>query len=185
VRVPASNLLGEEGAVFAMAQARLGPGRIHHCMRSIGQAELALELLCERALQRTTFGSPLSDYANIGDMVAESRVEIDQARLLTLHAAWLIDTQGNRAAASAVSAIKLVAARLQQRVTDRAIQVFGAMGLTNDTPLALLFTWGRAMRFIDGPDEVHLRTIARQEFRRARDHLGAAAAYLTPPPEAG
>jgi acyl-CoA dehydrogenase len=185
VRVPASHLLGEEGAGFAMAQARLGPGRIHHCMRSIGQAELALELLCERALQRTTFGSPLSDYANIGDMVAESRVEIDQARLLTLHAAWLIDTQGNRAAASAVSAIKLVAARLQQRVTDRAIQVFGAMGLTNDTPLAFLFTWGRAMRFIDGPDEVHLRTIARQEFRRARDHLGAAAAYLTPPPEAG
>jgi acyl-CoA dehydrogenase len=180
VRVPVTNLLGEEGAGFALAQARLGPGRVHHCMRSIGQSELALELMCDRALDRVAFGQALSEYANIRDWIAESRVEIDQARLLTLHAAWLIDTQGNRAASTAVSAIKLVAARLQNRVADRAMQVFGGMGLTNDTPIAFLFTWGRAMRFLDGPDEVHLRTIARTELRTAKANPGRTDAYLTP-----
>jgi acyl-CoA dehydrogenase len=180
VRVPVENLLGAEGDGFALAQARLGPGRIHHCMRSIGQSELALELMCDRALDRVAFGKHLSEYSNIRDWIAESRVEIDQARLLTLHAAWLIDTQGNRAAATAVSAIKLVAARLQNRVADRAMQVFGAMGLTNDTPIAFLFTWGRAMRFLDGPDEVHLRTIARTELRTAQANPGRTEAYLTP-----
>lgn len=179
VRVPASNLLGREGEGFALAQARLGPGRIHHCMRSIGQAELALELMCDRAVQRTAFGRSLDQYSNIQDDIAESRVEIDQARLLTLRAAWLIDTQGNRAAATEVSAIKLVCARLQQRVVDRAMQAFGGMGITRDTPLGFLFTWGRAMRYFDGPDEVHLRGIARRELKAARAEPGRTERYLT------
>jgi acyl-CoA dehydrogenase len=166
VRVPAANLLGGEGEGFALAQARLGPGRIHHCMRTIGQCELALELMRERLLSRSAFGQKLSDYANNQDLVAESRLEIDQARLLCLRAAWLMDTEGNKAARVDVSAIKIVAARLQTRVVDRAMQVFGAMGLSNDTPLAYLWTWGRALRFIDGPDEVHLRNVARAELRR-------------------
>jgi acyl-CoA dehydrogenase len=182
VRVPASNLLGEEGKGFALAQARLGPGRIHHCMRTIGQCEVALELMCERALERKTFGRHLADYANIQDWIAEARIEIDQARLLTLRAAWMMDRFGNKAARVEVSAIKVVAARLQTKVTDRAIQVFGAMGLTPDTPLAYLYTWGRALRFIDGPDEVHLRTIARAELKKAKGNRGAMAAYLVPPP---
>jgi acyl-CoA dehydrogenase len=181
VRVPAANLLGEEGKGFALAQARLGPGRIHHCMRSIGQCELALELLCARALERKVFGRHLSEYANIQDWIAESRMEIDQARLYVLRAAWMMDMHGNKAARTEVSAIKVVVARLQTRVLDRAIQVFGAMGLSNDTPLAYLYTWGRALRFIDGPDEVHLRTVARGEIRKARENGGHAAAYLTPP----
>jgi len=180
VRVPAANLLGKEGDGFSLAQARLGPGRIHHCMRSIGQCEVALELMCDRALQREAFGRVLSDYSNIQDWIAESRVEIDQARLLTLRAAWMLDTVGNRAAATEVSAIKLVAARVQQQVLDRAMQVFGGMGLTPDTPIAFLFTWGRAMRFFDGPDEVHLRGVARRELREAKTHLGRTAPYLTP-----
>jgi len=178
VRVPASNLLGTEGKGFAMAQARLGPGRIHHCMRTIGQCELALELMCERALERKTFGRHLADFSNVQDWIAHSRVEIDQARLLVLRAAWLMDRAGNQAARVDVSAIKLVAAQLQTRVVDRAIQVFGAMGLTPDTPLALLWTWGRALRFIDGPDEVHLRNVARAELARAREQRGSTAAYL-------
>jgi acyl-CoA dehydrogenase len=177
VRVPVSNLLGQEGAGFALAQARLGPGRVHHCMRSIGQCELAMELMCERALTRKAFGKHLSDFANVQDWIAHSRVEIDQARLLVLRAAWLMDTQGNKAARIDVSAIKLVAALLQTRVLDRAMQVFGAMGITPDTPLSYLWTWGRAMRFFDGPDEVHLRAIARHELGRAREHLGSTAAY--------
>ena len=144
VRVPAANLLGEEGAGFAMAQARLGPGRVHHCMRSIGQCELALELLCDRALERKAFGSHLAGFANIRDWIAHSRIEIDQARLLVLRAAWLMDRHGNAAARTEVSAIKVVAAQLQTRVVDRAMQVFGAMGLAPDTPLAYLWTWGRA-----------------------------------------
>jgi acyl-CoA dehydrogenase len=181
VRVPVSNLLGEEGKGFALAQARLGPGRVHHCMRTIGQCELALELMCERALSRRTFGRALSEFANIQDWIAESRVEIDQARLLVLRAAWLMDVHGNAAARVDVSAIKLVAARLQTRVLDRAMQVFGAMGLTPDTPLAFLWTWGRAMRFLDGPDEVHLRTIARNELALARQRTGSTAAYYNAP----
>lgn len=177
VRVPVSNLLGGEGAGFALAQARLGPGRVHHCMRTIGQCELALELMCERALSRRVFGKYLNDYANVQDWIAHSRVEIDQARLLVLQAAWKMDTYGNRSAHIDVSAIKLVAAQLQTRVLDRAIQVFGAMGLTPDTPLSYLWSWGRAMRFFDGPDEVHLRAIARNELSRARESLGSTAPY--------
>jgi acyl-CoA dehydrogenase len=177
VRVPVSNLLGEENAGFALAQARLGPGRVHHCMRTIGQCEVAMDLMCERALSRKAFGKVLSDFANIQDWIAQSRVEIDQARLFVLQAAWKMDTYGNKSAHLDVSAIKLVAAQLQTRVVDRAIQVFGAMGITPDTPLAYLWSWGRAMRFFDGPDEVHLRAIARAELARAKENLGATAAY--------
>jgi acyl-CoA dehydrogenase len=177
VRVPVDHLLGEEHAGFALAQARLGPGRVHHCMRTIGQCELAVDLMCERALTRRAFGKHLSDYANVQDWIAHSRVEIDQARLLVLQAAWKMDTFGNKAAHLDVSAIKLVAAQLQTRVVDRAMQVFGAMGVTPDTPLSYLWSWGRAMRFFDGPDEVHLRSIARAELARARGQLGSTAAY--------
>jgi len=177
VRVPASNLLGEEGQGFKLAQARLGPGRVHHCMRTIGQCELALELMCERALERRTFGRHLADFANVQDWIAQSRIEIDQARLLVLRAAWLMDRAGNAAARIDVSAIKVVAAQLQTRVVDRAMQVFGAMGLTPDVPLSYLWTWGRALRFIDGPDEVHLRTVARAELAKAKANRGATAAY--------
>ena len=156
-----------------MAQARLGPGRIHHCMRTIGQCELALEMMAARALERKAFGRHLADYANIQDSIALSRIEIDQARLLCLQAAWMMDTHGNQSARVAVSAIKVVAAQLQTRVLDRAIQVFGAMGLSNDTPLAWLWTWGRALRFIDGPDEVHLRIVSRDEIGKAKADPGA------------
>lgn len=181
VRVPVANLLGEEGKGFALAQARLGPGRIHHCMRSIGQCELAMELMIARAIERKAFGRHLADYANIQDWIAETRMEIDQARLYVLQAAWKMDKYGNKAARVDVSAIKVVASRLQTRVLDRAIQVFGAMGLTADTPLAYLWTWGRALRFVDGPDEVHTRIIARDEIKKAKASLGATAAYLTTP----
>jgi len=167
VRVPAANILGQEGDGFTIAQARLGPGRIHHCMRTIGQCELALEMMVARAKTRIAFGSALAEYANIQDWIAQSRIEIDQARLLVLRAAWLMDKAGNKAARVDVSAIKVVAGRLQTRVLDRAIQVFGAAGLTEDTPLAYLWTWGRALRFIDGPDEVHLRTVARAELKKS------------------
>lgn len=184
VRVPAENLLGAWGQGFAMAQARLGPGRVHHCMRTIGQCELALELACDRALERRAFGKYLADQANVQDWIAESRLEIDQARLLVLHAAWSLDQREglpSRALRAEVAAIKVVAARLQTRVADRAMQIFGAMGMSPDTPLAWLWTWGRAMRFLDGPDEVHLRTIARQELSLARERQGASAAYFTTP----
>ncbi|PTM38561.1 acyl-CoA dehydrogenase family protein [Bosea sp. 124] len=166
VRVPATNILGEEGAGFALAQARLGPGRIHHCMRSIGQCEVALELMVERALQRKAFSRNLADYANVQDWIAEGRMEIDQARLLCLRAAWMMDNLGNKAARTEVSSIKVVATRLQTKIADRAMQVFGAAGLSNDTPLAFIYSWGRALRFIDGPDEVHLRTVARAEIKK-------------------
>ena len=184
VRVPADHLLGDWGAGFVMAQARLGPGRVHHCMRTIGQCELALRLAAERALERTAFGKLLAEQANVQEWLAESRIEIDQARLLVLHAAWLLD-QGDAADArtvrAQVAAIKVVAARLQQRVVDRAMQVFGAMGLSPDTPLAAFWTWGRALRLMDGPDEVHLRTVARHELARARAGLGGTAAWFTTP----
>lgn len=183
VRVPVANLLGEEGKGFAIAQARLGPGRVHHCMRTIGQCELALELMLDRAMERRAFGRHLSDYANIQDWIAESRIEIDQLRLQVLRAAWLMDKAGNQAARIEVSAIKVAAARLQTKVVDRAIQVFGAMGITPDTPLSYLWTWGRALRFIDGPDEVHLRTIARDELKKAKQRRGQSLAYLVPPAE--
>jgi acyl-CoA dehydrogenase len=181
VRVPVSNLLGKENEGFAIAQARLGPGRIHHCMRTIGQCELALEMMAGRALERKAFGRNLADYANVQDDIALSRIEIDQARLLCLRAAWMMDTYGNQSARVAVSAIKVVAARLQTRVLDRAMQVFGAMGLSNDTPLAMFWTWGRALRFIDGPDEVHLRVVSRDEIAKAKADPTRTAAYYTRP----
>jgi acyl-CoA dehydrogenase len=181
VRVPASYLLGQEGEGFAMAQARLGPGRIHHCMRTIGQCELALALMCERTLERHAFGKHLSDFANVQDWIAESRLEIDQARLLVLRTAWMLDNSERKNSRTDVAAIKVVAARLQTRVVDRAMQVFGAMGLSPDTPLAWFWTWGRAMHLLDGPDEVHLRAIARHELERAREHLGSLTDYFTTP----
>ncbi len=183
VRVPDNHLLGEWGEGFAMAQARLGPGRVHHCMRTIGQCELALELLTQRTLERHAFGQYLSGFSNVQDWIAESRIEIDQARLLVLHAAWLLDLGTTDAAAlrSRIAAIKVVAARLQSRVVDRAMQAFGAMGLSPDTPLAYFWTWGRALHLMDGPDEVHLRTVARYELARARQRGGATAAWFTTP----
>ena len=183
VRVPADHLLGDWGAGFAMAQARLGPGRVHHCMRSIGQCELALELATERTLERQAFGKYLSDYSNVQEWIAESRIEIDQARLLVLQAAWMLDQiniDAGRVRAQ-VAAIKVVAARLQSRVVDRAMQVFGAMGLSPDTPLAYFWTWGRALHLMDGPDEVHLRTVARHELALGRARAGSTAAYFTTP----
>ncbi|ABD90221.1 acyl-CoA dehydrogenase family protein [Rhodopseudomonas palustris] len=181
VRVPVANLLGAEGKGFKLAQDRLGPGRVHHCMRSIGQCELALELMCERALERKAFGKHLAEFGNLQDWIADSRLEIDQARLLVLQAAHRMDRAGNAAARIDVSAIKVVVARLQTRVVDRAMQVFGAMGLTPDTPLSYLWTWGRAMRFLDGPDEVHLRVVSRAELAKARLALGNNAWYFVPP----
>jgi acyl-CoA dehydrogenase len=168
VRVPVDHLIAEEGAGFALMQERLGPGRVHHCMRTIGQCELALELMCDRALSRQAFGKRLADFSNVQDWIAKSRIEIDQARLYVLRTAWFMDRKGNKAARIEVSGIKVVAAKLQTEVLDRAMQVFGAAGLTPDTPLSYLWTWGRALRFIDGPDEVHLRTIARGELDLAR-----------------
>jgi acyl-CoA dehydrogenase len=181
VRVPAANLLGKEGSGFRLAQERLGPGRVHHCMRTIGQCELALELMCERALERQTFGRRVADFANVQDWIAESRLEIDQARLLVLQAAQRMDVHGNAAARIDVSAIKIVAARLQTRIVDRAMQVFGAMGLSPDTPLSYLWTWGRAMRFFDGPDEVHLRVVARNELAKAKANSGGSVPYFVSP----
>jgi acyl-CoA dehydrogenase len=181
VRVPVDNLVGEEGKGFALAQARLGPGRIHHCMRSIGQCELALELMCARAAERETFGHKLHEHGTVAEWIALSRLEIDQARLLVLRAAWRIDQQGNRAARNDVAMIKVVVPRLQTTVLSRAMQVYGAMGLTPDTPLAFLWSWGRALQFIDGPDEVHLRSIARGEVRRQEPNRFEASRYLTPP----
>ncbi len=181
VRVPVSNLLGEEGKGFALAQARLGPGRIHHCMRSIGQCELALELMCKRAREREAFGRKLHDHGTVAEWIALSRMEIDQARLLVLRAASLIDKEGNAAARNDVSMIKVVVPRLQTRVLDRAMQVYGAMGLTPDTPLAFLWSWGRALQFIDGPDEVHLRSIARREVKLQAERNDDPSRYCTPP----
>lgn len=184
VRVPASHLLGGWGDGFAMAQARLGPGRVHHCMRTIGQCELALALAAERALERQTFGRYLADHANVQDWLAESRIEIDQARLLVLQTAWMLD-QGDAVdvarTRAQVAAIKVVAARLQTRVVDRAMQVFGAMGLSPDTPLAQFWSWGRALHLMDGPDEVHLRSVARHELGQARARMGASGAWFTTP----
>jgi acyl-CoA dehydrogenase len=181
VEVPVSSLLHEEGAGFAIAQARLGPGRIHHCMRSIGQCELALELMCDRAAERKAFGRYLHQHGVVAEWIARSRIEIDQARLLVLHAAWMIDSHGAKAAAKQIAMIKALVPRVQTDVTDRAMQTFGAMGLTPDTPLAELWTWGRVLRIADGPDEVHMRSVARQEMREAAERRGAAAVYLTPP----
>ncbi|MGH6968944.1 MAG: acyl-CoA dehydrogenase family protein [Stellaceae bacterium] len=167
VRVPAANLLGEEGGGFALAQARLGPGRIHHCMRSIGACELALELMIARAQSRQTFGAPLAEHGTIREWIALSRIEIEQARLLVLKAAWLIDRGGSKAARREIALIKVAVPRLQVMIANRAMQVFGAAGLTQDTPLAEIWSWGRALQIVDGPDEVHLRAIARGEIKAA------------------
>ncbi|HEV2311396.1 MAG TPA: acyl-CoA dehydrogenase family protein [Acidimicrobiia bacterium] len=166
VRIPAEYLLGEEGGGFAIAQARLGPGRIHHCMRAIGMAERALALMCARAQQRVAFGQHLADNAVVQERVAESRIEIEQARLLTMKAAWLMDTVGNKGARFEIAAIKVVAARLATTVIDRAIQQFGGAGVSDDWPLAQLYTHARTLHLVDGPDEVHRQQIARRELRR-------------------
>jgi acyl-CoA dehydrogenase len=166
VRVPAENLIAGEGAGFAIAQARLGPGRIHHCMRMVGAAERALDLMCKRAAARTAFGGPLAGQGVIQDWIAESRVQIEQARLLVLKAAWLMDTQGNKAAHTEIQAIKIVTPRMAEWVIDRAIQAHGAAGISQDTPLAQLWAGARSLRFADGPDEVHKRSLARRELRK-------------------
>lgn len=168
VRVPRSHLLGTPGGGFAMAQARLGPGRIHHCMRLLGQAERALELMCRRALDRSAFGRRLADFETVQRDIAESRMEVEQARLLVLKTAWLIDTIGNRGARTEISAIKAVVPRVVQRVVDRAIQVHGAAGVGPDTPLPHFAAEARYLRIGDGPDEVHIEAVARRELRADR-----------------
>ena len=183
--VPLSNLVHEEGGGFAIAQARLGPGRIHHCMRSIGQCELALELMCERAAERRAFGKYLHQHGTVAEWIALSRIEIDQARLLVLKTAWMMDRHGARAAAKEIAMIKALVPRVHTTVCDRAMQTFGAMGLSGDTPLAMLWTWGRVLRLADGPDEVHLRSVAKQEMQRAAERRGVSAPYLTPPAPRG
>ena len=166
VRVPATNLLAEEGSGFAIAQARLGPGRIHHCMRCIGIAERALDLMCRRVTERVAFGRPLSEQGVIREWIADSRIEIEQARLLTLKAAYLMDTVGHKGAAIEISAIKVVAPNMALRVVDRAIQAHGGGGVSDDFPLAQMYAGLRTLRFADGPDEVHRRQVARQELAR-------------------
>ena len=165
VRVPASNLLGEEGGGFAIAQARLGPGRIHHCMRLIGMAERALHLMTERAQARVAFGKPLAEQGVVREQIALCRMEIEQARLLTLKTAWLIDNHGAKGAATEIAAIKVVVPRMACTVIDRAMQVHGGAAMSDDTPLAYFYAWARALRFADGPDEVHIRSVARQELK--------------------
>ncbi|MCD2191199.1 acyl-CoA dehydrogenase family protein [Actinomycetospora soli] len=166
VRVPASNLLGEEGGGFAISQARLGPGRIHHCMRLIGMAERALDAMVRRANERVAFGKPLADQGVVQQQIAESRIEIDQARLYVQKAADLIDKVGSRGAASEIAAIKVVCPRMACGVIDRAIQVHGGGGVSDDFPLASAYAWARALRLADGPDEVHLRSVARVEIKQ-------------------
>lgn len=166
VRVPAENLIGEEGTGFAIAQARLGPGRIHHCMRCVGIAERALDLMCDRVTNRVAFGRPLADQGVIREWIADSRIEIEQARLLTLKAAWLMDTAGSKGAAIEISAIKVVAPNMALRVVDRSIQAHGGGGVSDDFPLARMYAGLRTLRFADGPDEVHRRQVARTELAR-------------------
>ena len=166
VRVPASNLIGGEGDGFAIAQARLGPGRIHHCMRALGMAERALSLVRERAGGRVAFGRSLSEQGVLREWVAESRIQLESLRLLVLKTAWLMDTVGNRAAMTEIQAIKIAVPRAVQQILDRAIQVFGAGGLSEDYPLAEMFAGVRSLRLADGPDEVHLNALGKAEFGR-------------------
>lgn len=184
VRVPANNLLGGEGDGFSIAQARLGPGRIHHCMRSIGQAELAFEMMVDRSLERKTFGRYLHEHGMLQDKIARSRVDIEQARLLVLKAAWLIDRYGTKAARSEVAMIKVAIPEMQCRVIDRAIQTFGGMGVTSDTPLPDLWTMARNLRIADGPDEVHLQSIAWMEVKKAMTGARNSHRFFTPPDRA-
>jgi len=165
VRVPAANLIAGQGDGFAIAQARLGPGRIHHCMRQIGAAERALELMCRRVSGRTAFGKPLAAQGVIQDWIAESRVRIEQARLLVLKTAWLMDTVGNKGAHREIQAIKIVTPAMSQWVIDKAIQAHGAAGISQDFPLANLWASARTLRFADGPDEVHKRSLAWRELK--------------------
>ncbi|MBW0104006.1 acyl-CoA dehydrogenase family protein [Pseudonocardia sp. KRD291] len=166
VRVPATNLLGEEGGGFAIAQARLGPGRIHHCMRAIGMAERAIAAMVKRANERVAFGKPLAEQGVIREHIAMSRIEVEQARLLTLKTAWLIDNHGAKGAATEIAAIKVAVPRMACTVIDRAIQLHGGAGVSDDFPLAYFYAWARILRIVDGPDDVHIRSIARQEFKR-------------------
>ncbi|GII20918.1 acyl-CoA dehydrogenase family protein [Planosporangium mesophilum] len=168
VRVPASNLLGVENEGFALAQARLGPGRIHHCMRLIGMAERALELMCKRTLSRSTFGRVIAEHGVVQEWIAEARIRLEQARLLVLKTAWLMDTVGNKGAAMEISAIKVVAPETARWVIDKAIQAHGAAGVSQDTPLANLYSHARTLQLADGPDEVHRRSVARRELSRWR-----------------
>ena len=172
VRVPATNLLAEEGDGFVISQARLGPGRIHHAMRAIGMAERALALMVERAKTRVAFGKPLSEQSNVLDLIAQSRIEIDQARLHVYNAAWLIDRHGAKGARSEISAIKVSAPAMATAVIDRAIEVFGGMGVSDDTPLAYFYAWARVLRIVDGPDAVHRRTVARMELKHTPPYVG-------------
>lgn len=175
VEVPVANLIGEEGSGFAIAQARLGPGRIHHCMRAIGAAERALWLMTDRSIDRIAFGQPLAKQGVIREWIARSRIEIEQARLLTLKAAWMIDQVGPKGARTEIAAIKVVAPNVALAVLDRAIQTFGGAGVSDDVPLAALYAGMRTLRLADGPDEVHLRDIARAELG---SHLKARAASI-------
>jgi len=173
VRVPVANLVAREGDGFLIAQARLGPGRIHHCMRAIGAGERALALMVRRAQDRVAFGGPLADQGSVQEAIAESRLELDQARLAVLHAAWLIDRYGAQGARSEIAAIKVIAPRAALSVLDRAIQLHGGAGVSDDTPLAEMWAGIRTLRIADGPDAVHLRSVARQELRKHRRQDGA------------
>jgi acyl-CoA dehydrogenase len=168
-RVPKDSLLGPQGEGFAIAQDRLGPGRIHHCMRAIGSAERAFELMCRRANEREAFGGKLGEKQFVQDFIAKSRMEIDAARLMVLHAAWRMDTEGKRAARQDISMIKVIAAQMHQEVLDRAMQVHGALGMSDDVPLAMMWRQGRWLRIADGPDEVHKMVIAMRELNRFKE----------------
>ena len=178
VRVPRENLIAGEGDGFLIAQARLGPGRVHHCMRAIGMAEVALELLVARSQERRTFGRYLHQHGTVAEWIARSRIEIEQARLLVLKAAWLLDQHGPKGARKEVAMIKVAAPNVLSQVADRAMQTWGAMGLSPDTPLADLYTAGRVLRLADGPDEVHLQSVARQELKAQQEQLDRVSVYL-------
>jgi acyl-CoA dehydrogenase len=175
VRVPLDSVIGAEGMGFAIGQARLGPGRVHHCMRAIGVAERALELLCDRADERVAFGKPVSHNANVRDWIAESRIELEMARLLVMKTAWMMDTVGNQNARTEIAAIKVAVPSIALRVVDRAIQVHGGGGVSDDFPLAYMYAGLRSLRLADGPDEVHRLSIASQELRRQRARRAAAS----------
>jgi acyl-CoA dehydrogenase len=179
VRVPAANIVAHEGDGFLISQARLGPGRVHHCMRTIGAAERALELMCRRVAERVTFGRPVATRENVQDWIAEARIEIEMIRLLTLKTAWLIDTVGNKHARTEIAAIKVAAPAIALKIIDRAIQAHGGAGVSDDFPLARMYAHIRTLRIADGPDEVHKMTIARRELR-ARQPAGAAPATGEP-----
>lgn len=181
VRVPASNLLGQEGRGFAIGQSRLGPARVHHCMRAIGACEVLVQLMLQRARRRQAFGHTLSEYSTIQEWVALSRLEIEQSRLMVLKTAWMLDRLGDKGARSQVALIKVGVARAYANIADRAVQLFGAMGTTPDTPVAAAFTRSRLLRIYDGPDEVHYRTIYRMEADEATSGNRDLSSYVTAP----